>query len=93
MEVREYSRNDTQFGFELEFKDQRSSVLKDQFIIGSPPNPHLSNGSSGSMKDDSIIVILLDTEQKRDEVLKVINDQIRELKNIAISLVNPVGNF
>ena len=88
MDVREYSRNDSQFGFELELKDQRSSVVRTQTMASSTA----SSSSSGG-KEDCVIVILLETEPKRDEVLKVINDQIRGLKNIALTLVNPVANF
>lgn len=85
MVVREYCRNDSQFGFELEFKDERGPMVRKE---ASASASHALGG-----KEDSVIVILFDSEARRDEVLKVINMQIKGLMAIACDLVNPVGRM
>ena len=93
--VREYSRNDTHYGFELERKDDGSSSSSKQSSSSNNRNSFKENSdsnnssSNNNAKDDSVIVVICDSEAQRDEALKLINGQILELKDIAKRMVNP----
>lgn len=47
--------------------------------------------SVGPKEEAGAVVVHCDSEELRDEYLKAINDQIRELKNIGDILANPVA--
>ena len=47
------------------------------------------NSTGNGHKEDSIIVVICESESQRDETLKVINGQILELREIANRMVNP----
>ena len=87
MTVREYSRNDTHYGFELERKDDGGGGGCGGRNSYKENNDSNNNGNGN--KDDSVIVVICESEEQRDEALKVINGQILELKEIAKRMVNP----
>ena len=64
--VREITKNDSTFGFELEKQDNRVS-------------PNRKRGEHAK-EDNSVIVVQCESEAQRDEWLKTINDQV-SLKN------------
>ncbi|TRY61773.1 hypothetical protein TCAL_08466 [Tigriopus californicus] len=49
----------------------------------------LERSTTASRREDSAIVVQCESEEQRDEWLKVINDQIRDLKDMAKKLENP----
>ena len=80
--VREVTRRESTYGFELERQeDQRGG--------GGAHRRGVSGAESGAKDDPVGIVILCESEDLRDQWLKIINDQIRELKDIARKLENP----
>ena len=60
--VREITKNDSTFGFELERQDNRVS-------------PNRKKGDH-SKEENSVIVVQCESETQRDEWLKTINDQV-----------------
>ena len=67
--VREVTRPDSTYGFELEKQE--------------------NDGGGGKSGGHEVMVIVCESELERDESLKIINGQIRDLKDIARRLVNP----
>ena len=77
--VREMSKGDGNFGFELErIEDRRNSSRKESTVssAGSATSTGSSSTSSAA-SEPPVIVIQCEREDQRDEWLKAINDQIR----------------
>ena len=91
--VREVSK-DSAFGFELERKTDNNSGgnsgLPSLSSAGSRDSAARGDGVDGvNANSPSAIVVHCESEGERDEWLKTINDQIRDLKDIAKRLENP----
>jgi hypothetical protein len=72
--VRELVKSGSVYGFELERQENRCSPVARKDLTA---------------KEYPVIVVQCESEKQRDEWLKTINDQIRELKNLANFLENP----
>ncbi len=77
--VREISKGDGTFGFELErVEDRRCSSRRDGTGGGASGNGAAStSGQSAHHHEAPVIVIQCEKEEQRDEWLKTINNQIR----------------
>lgn len=62
---------------------------KSDSTFGFELEKKLDRSSTSSRKEDSAIVVQCESEEQRDEWLKIINDQIRDLKDMAKKLENP----
>jgi hypothetical protein len=94
--VREISKGDGTFGFELErVDDRRCSSKRDGTSVWAGAGTAPGGGGGGgagngsAIPEAALIVIQSDSENLRDEWLKTINSQIRELKDIGKRLENP----
>ncbi len=81
--VRELGRQQgSMFGFELERIDDRGAVVRKDS----------ASALGAAAKDEPpVVVVLCQSEDQRNAWLKVIADQIRELKDMANKLENPMG--
>ena len=91
--VREVSK-DSAFGFELERKTDGSSSSSVSRVAAAAAGSRgfaardAADGASSS-SSPSAIVVNCDSESDRDDWLRTINGQIRDLKDIAKRLENP----
>ena len=72
--VREYVKD--VFGFELEKQEENKTIKKGASSQTNPDEP-------------PSVVVFCESEKVRDEWLKLINDQIRKLNEMAKRLENP----
>lgn len=77
--VREVAKQGSYVGFELE-RSRGKGI------------PVTTLDAGKDIGDSAVVVVLCHSEKQRDEWLKCINDQIRDLKDVVRRLENPMNS-